>query len=297
VIKHLQYLFILLIIGSCTTETTRLSTLENKTQEEIDNNYTISKDIAYGEQKGQTFDLYLFKNAPSNFTIIFLHGGGYYLSDKSKEERYIQPYLQKGLNVINMNYRIKQGIPKATEDLTIALNYLKSKSDAFPVSLKNIILTGFSAGAQIASTVGLAQNNPDYIYPLEDGIQINGIINFSGPTDRLDIVENIFVNSEFELLKEIGLHFYPPANEFTKEQVMDTFEPINYFDKNDPAFFLWYGGKDDQVPPSTSKEFVFLLKKDEYKNKIVFHPNGGHSPNQNQFESTYNDIFKFLDAL
>jgi acetyl esterase/lipase len=61
-----------------------------------------------------------------NFTVIFLHGGGYYLSDKSKEEKYIQPYLDKGMNVVNLNYRLKRGIPIATEDLTNALHFFKS---------------------------------------------------------------------------------------------------------------------------------------------------------------------------
>jgi acetyl esterase/lipase len=66
-------------------------------------------------------DIYLSKDAKSlgknNHTIIFMHGGGYYFSDKSQEERYIEPYLKKGLNVVNINYRLKKGVPIATSDL------------------------------------------------------------------------------------------------------------------------------------------------------------------------------------
>ena len=60
-----------------------------------------------------------------NYTLIFMHGGGYYISDKTKEERYIQPYLQRGVTVVNLNYRLKRGLPVATEDLTLALNFLQ----------------------------------------------------------------------------------------------------------------------------------------------------------------------------
>jgi hypothetical protein len=43
----------------------------------------------------------------------------------NQEEKYIQPYLDKGMNVVNLNYRLKRGIPIATEDLTNALHFLK----------------------------------------------------------------------------------------------------------------------------------------------------------------------------
>jgi acetyl esterase/lipase len=78
-----------------------------------------------------------------NFTVIFLHGGGYYLSDKSKEEKYIQPYLDKGMNVVNLNYRLKRGIPIATEDLTNALHFLKANNANYQLNLNRVILTGF----------------------------------------------------------------------------------------------------------------------------------------------------------
>jgi hypothetical protein len=40
----------------------------------------------------------------------------------NQEEKYIQPYLDKGMNVVNLNYRLKR-IPIATEDLTNALHF------------------------------------------------------------------------------------------------------------------------------------------------------------------------------
>lgn len=57
-------------------------------------------------------DIYLSPEAKSygerNYTIVFLHGGAYYLSDKAAEEQYIEPYLRKGLHLVNMNYRLKE---------------------------------------------------------------------------------------------------------------------------------------------------------------------------------------------
>jgi predicted esterase len=58
------------------------------------------------------------------------------------------------MNVVNLNYRLKRGIPIATEDLTNALRIFKSTNHQ--LNLNRIILTGFSAGAHIASYVGIS---------------------------------------------------------------------------------------------------------------------------------------------
>ena len=89
-----------------------------------------------------------------------------------------------------MNYRLKRGIPLATSDLAKALNFLKATNGDYNLNLSQIIVTGFSAGAQIATNVGIAQNNPSFPDKLNTGISIKGIINFSGPVDDLDIIEN-----------------------------------------------------------------------------------------------------------
>ncbi len=158
-------------------------------------------------------NIYIFKEAKKlkrkNFTIVFVHGGGYYVSDKSQEEKFIQPYLKKGMNVVNMNYRLKRGIPVATEDLTTALNFLKANNATYQLNLDKVILTGFSAGAHIASNVGVSANNPVYPYKLANGIKVSGIINFSGLVDGLDVVEKVFIDNDAQIMKDIGNALFP----------------------------------------------------------------------------------------
>jgi acetyl esterase/lipase len=58
--------------------------------EQIAANYKVLKNISYGSDKEQDLDIYISKDAKKlsdkNFTVIFLHGGGYYLSDKSRRK-------------------------------------------------------------------------------------------------------------------------------------------------------------------------------------------------------------------
>lgn len=289
-------LFVSLALSSCAA---KLVAIADKTDEQIKTTYQVAKDVSYGADKEQTMDIYLSGEAKKlkrkNFTVVFLHGGGYYVSDKAKEERYIRPYLKKGMNVVNLNYRIKRGVPVATEDLTNALNYLTTQRATYPLNLDQVILTGFSAGAHIASMVAVTANDPAYSNKLAPGIKIAGVINFSGPVDGLDVVEHVFMNNEVPIMKEIGMALFPATTDYAPKELVAKYEPINYFDKNDPPFFLWHGGKDDQVPASTFEKFVVLLNKDPNKNVVLFLPEGLHSPSANELNSAYEKIFVFLD--
>ena len=285
----------MMIFSSCSKE---LSSIADKTAEQISATYEIKKDVSYGTDAEQNMDIYLSKVAKSygknNYTIVFLHGGAYYLSDKTKEEKYIEPYIKKGLNVVNMNYRLKRGISLATSDLSNALNFLEEKNDTYNLNLNNIIVTGFSAGAQIATNVGLSQNNSSFPDKLNNGIEIKGIINFSGPVDDLDVIEKIFVDFDYELFSKAGKSLFPSEG-YAKKEVVSVYEPITYFDKNDPPIFLWHGGNDNQIPPETFENFTKKLR--DNKDYLSYIPNGKHSPTAEELEDAYSKIFMFLDNL
>ncbi|MBA4300710.1 MAG: hypothetical protein C0433_11500 [Cyclobacterium sp.] len=287
---------IYLLIAS--TYAQKLAEIPDLSPEERGSTYEIYKDVFYGSDAEQNMDIYLSKQAgrygKSNFTIVFLHGGGYYFSDKSQEEMYIEPYLRKGLNVVNLNYRLKRGVPMASSDLTNALNFLIANNADYGLNLENVIVTGFSAGAHIATNVGLAQNNPEYPNKLDGSIQIIGIINFSGPVDGLDVVERIFTEHPNEQYQAVGKALFSPE-EYESKENLAVFEPITYFDTNDLPVFLWHGGQDDQIPPVTFERFVPLLRKD--KDFRIFIPEAKHSPTKEELEKAYIEVFKFLDEL
>lgn len=262
--------------------------------------YAVTRDVAYGTDSEQTMDVYLPREASRQrrrgYTLVFLHGGGYYLSDKTREERYIQPYLQRGVTVVNLNYRLKRGIPVAVQDLTLALNFLAGHEDSYPVDLRRVVLSGFSAGAHIASLVAVTANEPMYAHPLAAGIGIAGVVNFSGPVGGLDVVEAVFMNHAVPVMKEIGLALFPETLGYAPKEVTRQYEPLTYLDPKDPPFLIWYGGQDDQVPPATFAQFVSVLQQNKRKNVVLFVPDGRHSPSASEFEDAYKRIFEFLET-
>jgi acetyl esterase/lipase len=261
--------------------------------------YAVTRDVAYGTDSEQTMDVYVPGEASRgrrpNYTLVFMHGGGYYISDKTKEERYIQPYLQRGVTVVNLNYRLKRGIPVATEDLTLALNFLQGHQGAYSMNLQRVVLSGFSAGAHIASLVAVTANAPTYAHPLAAGIGIAAVVNFSGPVGGLDVVEAVFMNNPVPIMKEIGLALFPETLGYAPREVTRRYEPLTYLDPKDPPFFIWHGGQDDQVPPVTFVQFVDVLQQNKRKNEVLFVTEGRHSPSASELETAYERIFEFLD--
>ena len=284
------------LLAGCAVKRTPVATM---TPAQALATYTVTRDVAYGTDAEQTLDVYVPREASrgrrAHYTVVFLHGGGYYLSDKTQEERYIQPYLQRGVTVVNLNYRLKRGIPVATEDLTLALNFLQGHQGAYAVNLQRVVLSGFSAGAHIASLVAVTANDPTYAHPLAAGIGIAAVVNFSGPVGGLDVVEAVFVNHPVPIMKAIGLALFPETRGHAPREVTRRYEPLSYLDPKDPPFFIWHGGQDDQVPPVTFVPFVDVLQRDTRKNEVMFVPEGRHSPSAGELDTAYARIFAFLE--
>jgi acetyl esterase/lipase len=263
--------------------------------------YDIQRDIAYGDHPQQVFDLYRYRLEKAHtwrdFTIIFAHGGGYYLSDKSKEERYIKPFLARGFNVINTNYRIKQGAFMATDDLARLLRYLTAHRTEHGLNIDRVVLMGFSAGGQMSANIGFWQNEEHSPFDIPHEVGIAGVINVSGPSHNFAEVEQIFLNFDHPLFQEIGAAFFPEDPNYSKDELIELLEPLNHFDGQDPPLFLWYGGKDVQIPPSTHERLVMRLDGESPTSRIIYVPEGEHSPTAEQAQAAFDQIWDFLERL
>lgn len=143
----------------------------------------------------------------------------------------------------------------------------------------------------------MAANNSGFLDPSNHGLGISAIVNFSGPVDGLDVVEKVFIDHENQLFKDVGNALFPAISGYTPKDTVSRYEAISYFDKKDPPFFLWHGGKDDQIPYSTFTKFVDKLNEHTSKNFVVFSPNGEHDPSPTELKDAYEQIFAFLDKI
>ena len=95
--------------------------------------------------------------------IIDIHGGGWMYATKDLNEYYCMELAKKGYCVFSISYRL---VPDVTvneqiKDCTEALAFIRANMKDYPANKKTVILTGDSAGGQLALYSTILNNNPD----------------------------------------------------------------------------------------------------------------------------------------
>ena len=85
--------------------------------------------------------------------IIDIHGGGWMYGDKELNKIYCMHLAEKGFLVFNISYRL---VPSVTvneqlQDIAYALRWISENMKDYPCDTENIMLTGDSAGGQLAA--------------------------------------------------------------------------------------------------------------------------------------------------
>lgn len=95
--------------------------------------------------------------------IIDIHGGGWMYATKDLNEYYCMELAKKGYCVFSLSYRL---VPDVTvneqiKDCTEALAFIRANMKDYPANKKTVMLTGDSAGGQLALYSTILNNNPD----------------------------------------------------------------------------------------------------------------------------------------
>lgn len=137
-------------------------------------NCKLDKDIKYktatnyaGDQEDLLLDVYspdgdTKKNRPA---IIWVHGGALAFGSKDEQEWfqtiYSKSFAKKGYVAVNINYRLNPNadndwngsMKNAMEDVVSAIDWVKDNSKKYGIDKNNIILAGYSSGAEIVTNV------------------------------------------------------------------------------------------------------------------------------------------------
>ncbi|WFC42057.1 alpha/beta hydrolase [Pseudoxanthomonas sp. SE1] len=117
------------------------------------------RDIAYGADPRQRFDVYLpaqTRNAP---VILFVHGGGWENGNKDNPgvvENKAAYWLPKGYILVSTNYRMRPDTAplEQARDVARALAVVQEHAPDWNADPSRVLLMGHSAGAHLAALVG-----------------------------------------------------------------------------------------------------------------------------------------------
>jgi len=211
--------------------------------------YSVQRDVAYGDGPRQRADLYLPKGAGPHPTVLMIHGGAWMTGDKTWMNLHARAAAKRGYAVVSINYRLapKNKFPAQVEDTWRALAWLRANADKYEFDKRRIAIWGYSAGAHLACMIGLADE------PGPRGrraaAKIRAIVAGGTPCD--------FRNLPLDLK---WLAYWLGGTRREKPEVYKQASPAVLVSKDDPPVFLFHGEKDFMVPGIGARAMGAQLK-------------------------------------
>ena len=115
------------------------------------------RNVPYGRDTSQRFDI-IYKGGNDIHAVVYIHGGAYFTGNKDEYPLFLTDYSENYLfasinyRVINTENTIHMG--SILSDVSGALKKIQELSKEYGVTIKDFILTGHSAGGQIALLYG-----------------------------------------------------------------------------------------------------------------------------------------------
>lgn len=118
-------------------------------------------------------------------TFIFIHGGGYVWGDKvigdpnmAKEgptDLITTNFLSQGYNVVQMNYALapEYQFPSSIKQLNRGLKFLADNGTLYGLDMTNVVISGGSAGGNLAGLLVNIQTNPEYAAIVDESPSID----------------------------------------------------------------------------------------------------------------------------
>jgi acetyl esterase/lipase len=240
--------------------------------------YLVFPDQSYGYFSGVSvkLDVWQAQTKLQVPTVIYYHGGGWFFGDRTGALPYLMPWLARGWNVINVDYRMSGTAlaPAAVEDARCALRWVYRNAEHFHLDTDRIIVTGHSAGGHLAlmagmlqETDGLDNNCPADPAMGERPLKVAAVVDWYGPTDIPDLLAG--PNRKTYAIAWLG---GLPDRDAEAKRV----SPLSYVRPGLPPILIFHGDSDPVVPYSQSQRLHTALDSAHVPNELYTVPKGNH---------------------
>jgi len=229
--------------------------------------YEDKMDVSYGSSPFQKYDISLpnIRNT-ENPIIVLLHGGAWRFSDKNSLSFLVTDLKNRRVNcaIVNANYRLSSvgsGVTFREQVADIGTLLHKIQSDAKSLGIGNkFYLVGLSSGGHLALL---------YTSSADDDHLVSGIagivppLNLTSPEIRAGIIGA-------DIQQVIGKPYSQAPEEYLNAS------PIYYANLGKIPTILFYGGKDNIVPPDQSMTAKLTVTRKLACNEHYFYPDQTH---------------------
>lgn len=221
-----------------------------------------SKEISFKEnlvyKKTNTSKLKLDVYAPKNKlnktypAVLLIHGGGWLVGSKENERVMAQHLALNGYVGVSVSYRLGfvAPYPAAVIDLKDAVKWLKKNAKKYHIDPNKIAVLGASAGAQLATLIGVTPNSSLYKSDTKISDEIQAIVNIDGVVSFIHPEAAAESKPGKASMAGIWLNGEKDENYKTWKEA----SPLEYVDANTPpTLFInssiprFHAGRDDMI--------------------------------------------------
>ncbi|MET9199332.1 alpha/beta hydrolase [Gordonia sp. NPDC003585] len=191
--------------------------------------------------------------------VVYLHGGGWQLGDKADgaDDR-LSRLASYGVAVLSVNYRLGQhgAFPNPIHDVKGAVRWLRANGDSLQVATERVGVWGASAGAYLATMVGLTAGDSalegDVGGNLQESSRVDAVVHWFGPSDLAANTHRSAVES-FLLPPPFEATLIGDAEVDTPTEVSWQASPLSRVAPSAPPFLISHGDRDRITPPAQSR--------------------------------------------
>jgi acetyl esterase/lipase len=253
------------------------------------NTYTKIADLNYANDTliSHRLDLYIPDGATAPLpVIVWVHGGGWAIGSKElMATDYQLRYPRNGYALVSINYRLtNQAIfPAQIHDSKAAIRWLRANAAQYNLDPTRIGVWGSSAGGHLVALLGTSNDVIDVEGIVGTNLQyssrVQAVVDWFGPTDFLQMDTQAIaqgcggsnhndIGSPESVLVGCAIQTCPAA--------VQRANPLTYYTRDDPPFFIQHGNADCTVPRGQSKILYNLMQTAEHDASLMLIPNAGH---------------------
>ena len=250
--------------------------------------------VVYG--KGGDIDLHMdialsAERQPDLPCVLFIHGGGWRMGDKSMHALHIKQFAEHGYVTASVQYRLcpKYRFPAQVEDVKCAVRYLRANAEKYGIDSDRIGAVGFSAGAHLAMMLGAMDSG--------DGLAGEG--GWQDQPSKVQAVVSYFGPTDFRT-GEVSDRAMPILVDFiggTREEMKDAWfaaSPANYINKGDAPMLLFQGTNDGLVPYSQASQMAIEMANAGLDGRVELIMKAGHGWGGQELERTQQATHRFF---
>jgi len=222
---------------------------------------SVQQDVPYGTSGGHPLMLDIYEPTEQSSglrpAVVLIHGGGWISFDKSTMHTMGMFLARCGFVAFAVDYRLMHGNeniwPAQLDDVQRAVRWVRANAAKYRVDPDHIGAFGHSAGAQLASLLGMedTRDNSDAALAKYSS-KVQAVVEVSGPSDfttHRDADDDAFLATFFG------------GDYAQRSKVWQDASPVFHVSKNVAPFLIMHGTQDADVPIAQSEELADKLQQ------------------------------------